>query len=476
MKKKKRTIVILLLLLIILCPASGHAQVEYDHVIDSDQRVPVPLTYKPVKVINYLGEEWGYLKAAEDLFMDARGIIYIADTGNNRILKMTREGEIITSITGPEDKPLKDPRGVFVDKDGDLYIADTGNDRVVHLDPYGDFVEEFTRPDSELLPPNVSFDPNKVFVNSTGYIYIIKGRQFMMVDANNNFRGYVGAEHVGFRLNEFLTRIFASREQKKKIVKRQPPPYSNFVIHDDGMIYAVSNSPVNQLKKINSVGKNIYPEGSYGEPDTYRYTHPFIPYFTDIAVDKKGIISILEGNLGMVYQYDQEGNNLAAFGGIGNIQGKFELPSSLIVDDEGYIYVLDKGRNDIQVFEPTRFIRNVHEAVDLYSRGRYDEALEMWELVLQTDANYTLAHKGKGKALFKEGKYRESMAEYKLADDKAGYSEAFDEYRHERFRGNFAWITGVVLLAVYALYSLFIRLSKMAKEEQRKDTVWHGEV
>ena len=51
MKKKKRTIVILLLLLIILCPASGHAQVEYDHVVDSDQRVPVPLTYKPVKVV-----------------------------------------------------------------------------------------------------------------------------------------------------------------------------------------------------------------------------------------------------------------------------------------------------------------------------------------------------------------------------------------------------------------------------------------
>ena len=215
-----------------------------DHVIDSDES-SCTLTYKPVKVINYLGEEWGYLKAAEDLFMDARGIIYIADTGNNRILKMTREGEIITSITGPEDKPLKDPRGVFVDKDGDLYIADTGNDRVVHLDPYGDFVEEFTRPDSELLPPNVSLILIR-FCNSTGCICIIKEGSRDMVSCNN-FRGYVGAEHVGFRLNEFLTRIFASG--RRKDYKKAAPPYSNFVIHDDGMT-ALFQQPVNQLKRL----------------------------------------------------------------------------------------------------------------------------------------------------------------------------------------------------------------------------------
>ncbi|HHY83481.1 MAG TPA: hypothetical protein GX505_12525 [Clostridiales bacterium] len=471
---KKALAAVIMLLFLFPQPALASKSQDYDYVLDKNVRVPIPRTYKADRVISYLGEEIGYMKGAEDLFIDRQGILYVADTGNNRVLKMTGSGEVLGVFTGPKEKPMKSPRGVYVDDDGDIYVADTENGRVLHLSPYGDFVEEFTRPESDLLHETVSFDPNKVFISSTGYLYVIRGRQFMMIDAYNRFRGYAGADQVGFSLNDLLVRIFASDEQKSRLQRREPPSYINFVIHEDGMIYAVSAGSSNQIKKLNSVGKNIYPSGQYGEVEEDAEAKE--PAFADIAVDRNGIISVLDWKLGKVYQYDQEGNLLTVFGGIGAVKGKFESPSSLVVDRDGNIYVLDRGRNNIQVFAPTKFIRDVHEAVMLYANGDYAEALVKWEEVLKTDANYTLAHRGIAKALYKDEEYLRAMEEYRIGDDQEGYSLAFEEYRHEFFRGSFGLLVLAFILLIYILYKVFMLMKKAAKKEQLKDTVWHGEV
>lgn len=77
----------------------------------------------------------------EAVAVDKNGIVYIADTGNNRIRRIDAEG-IITTIagngrdyfSGEEGNSLEvainGPKGVAVDPAGDVYIADTGNDRI----------------------------------------------------------------------------------------------------------------------------------------------------------------------------------------------------------------------------------------------------------------------------------------------------------------------------------------------------------
>ena len=65
--------------------------------------------------------------------------IHVADTGNNRIRKVTPEGAVSTiagdGTAGYADGPaaqsrFNGPIGVAVDKDGNVYVADTYNDRV----------------------------------------------------------------------------------------------------------------------------------------------------------------------------------------------------------------------------------------------------------------------------------------------------------------------------------------------------------
>ena len=73
--------------------------------------------------------------------VDASGNLYIADTGNNRIRKVSATG-IITTVAGngsagysgdggpATSAQLDGPEGVAVDGSGNLYIADTCNNRI----------------------------------------------------------------------------------------------------------------------------------------------------------------------------------------------------------------------------------------------------------------------------------------------------------------------------------------------------------
>ncbi|MEU9412359.1 hypothetical protein ACGF5O_44835, partial [Streptomyces sp. NPDC048291] len=88
------------------------------------------------------------LNAPRSVALDGAGNLYIADTDNHRVRKVTPNG-IITTVAGTGQAgfvsdggpavatKLNTPHGVAVDEEGNLYIGDTNNHRVRKVTPSG---------------------------------------------------------------------------------------------------------------------------------------------------------------------------------------------------------------------------------------------------------------------------------------------------------------------------------------------------
>jgi len=75
-----------------------------------------------------------------------RGVLYVADTGNHVIRKITLDGDVTTFAGSgrPDDRDdrgtaagFKQPAGLAIDEAGNLYVADTGNDKIRRITPDG---------------------------------------------------------------------------------------------------------------------------------------------------------------------------------------------------------------------------------------------------------------------------------------------------------------------------------------------------
>lgn len=111
------------------------------------------------------------LNSPESVAIDSTNNLYIADTGNNKIRKITPDGNISTVLDG-----LNNPEYVAVDKTGAVYVADTGNDRVVKIALSGN-----TSVLAQVLQPGA------VMVDANGNVWISELARVSRISASGVF-------------------------------------------------------------------------------------------------------------------------------------------------------------------------------------------------------------------------------------------------------------------------------------------------
>lgn len=438
---------------------------------EGDENTPVTADEEPAE-----GEEnetpviQEELKIPED-YVVIPGVDY-ATVKEGDIFTHTLDGRQISVIY----TEFKDPNGVYVDDDGDIYVCDTNNHRLLiyNKDYTTDrvFDEEHVQ-SPEKLGGAYTFLPEKVAVSDTGLIYILNQTSyqgFFTMNAEGEFLSYVGATKVTASVSDVFVQIFGTKSQKQAVANKQPPPATNLTI-EGNMIYASctlsSTSPdVKRIMKINVVGEDLFPAGEYAFSDySAQKGEQVTTDYVDIAVDKNDIVTVLDDQLGYIVQYNQAGDMVTAFGGMGNRKGEFMRPTSIAIHPEtGYIYVSDSSKGNIQVFSPTKFISKVHEASALYFDGQYEQALDIWMEVLAIDETYMHAHAGVGEAYFGYGRNVAAMDKFKYAFDYAGYDKAFSEYRMSAFRTYFTPVVISILCLIVLAYIGFIKLKHLADE------------
>lgn len=434
-----------------------------------DEVVPAPHAYLPKRLLTAADLDLDNFSQPSDLVIDAQQNIYIVDSGNNRIIHLDPEWNILRIIDhfiyNNEIDTLAKPRSIAVSKQQHLYIADTGNGRIVQLDQDGDLVQIFGSPEARyegVFPDDFLYRPIKVGINQYGHLFVLSEdffEGFITLDADGVFKGLVGAPKVTMTLADYIWRFITTQEQRLRQTLYLPTEYSSFTIDDKGFLYAtVTSDESHVIRRLNPAGTDSLKRFGFHEPigdvnyaDRWSSaTYTGKSSFQDIISLPYDAYSVADNIRGRVFTYDSNGNLLFVFGYRGSNTG--QMVKTIAIDRIGYdLVLLDGETGKIVIFEPTEYANLIWKALAHYDQGEHLLAEETWRSLLKLNANYDLAYTGIGRSLFLQEKYDEAMHYFKLGNNRDGYSKAYQEYREIKLQSNFALIMTIGLITVFIL-------------------------
>lgn len=503
MKTFRKILLAIVLILSVSMPISAYSNIPYETYTYSyeGETVASPHAFIPSGVITGHDLGVGEFNTPEDMCTDKNGNLYVADTGNARVLAISADHqsvrEIKTFVYGDVEYSLTKPTGIYVTESGDLYVADSTGINI-YIFSVSDLACKgiIGKPESGLLPKDFSYIPTKVAVDKAGRIYIVSaGNTYGVVALNDDgeFSTFIGAQKVTVSVVDKMWRKFMTKEQKKRTLNYVPTNYNNINIDEKGFLYVTStysniSAVINtirsrstdnryaMIKKLNSSGEDVLirtgafpPSGdveiavgsSGNETNTDIYYGP--SSIVDAAIWEDGIYSLADQKRGKIFTYDVNGNLLYAFGGTGNQPGLFRKLAAVDYDTNGNLLALDNSAGSITTFEPTQYGITVGKAIHLTANRKYDESVPVYREILLENSNFDLANIGIGTAMMREGNYKEAMRYFKLANDVTDYSESYSEYRREKL-GNFILLIPIVVVVLCWLISMFFKWVKKYNE------------
>ena len=482
----------ILCLVLLACLAFGNAFAadslpydcyNYDHW---NNILYTPAPYVPDGLVSgatlrFEGAPVGAFRNPQDLCVSPDGDVYIADTGNNRIVVLAQDLKTVRRIiTGFEAEgaaqTFSAPSGVAISEKHRLYIADSLNRRIVVLEPDGTFVKYVKNPQSEVLDEGYVFTPLRVSVDYADRVYVIAQNMFqgiMVFSEEGVFTGFFGTISVKISLWEKFWRKLATKEERGKQQLFIPTEFTGIDVDDEGFVYA-SNKDTDGLqavRRLNPKGEDVIRRGPHANLGGDRvfgsvgnYAGP--SQIVDVVYRGHGTYSLLDSRRGRIFTYDHEGNLLYIFGGIGSQAGTLLTPTA-IEQLGSRLLVLDSQQGNLTVFAQTEYGSLINRAVALRFDGDETQAVPLWQEVLRLDEINELANTGIGKAYLSAGDNENAMLYLRRGMNREYYSVAFKRWRNERLRNNISFIlSGVVAAAVLAV--LWVKAVRPAVRKKAK--------
>lgn len=479
-------IIVWLFLAAMICPFTAAAFNPYEsYSYDSrGNSVPSQAGYTAVRSVSGADLGAGSFDSPSDIFYDENGTFYIADTGNNRIVAVNGEFDGISGIydsfvlSDGNETRLNEPSGIFVSLERNMmYIADSGNERVLVCRPDGSVVMEIKKPDSVVYDSTKTFIPRRVIADKAGNIYVLIGSitsGAAMFSPNGEFMGFYGANRAEPTMEVIvrsIRNIFSSEEKRSWRTRTVPSGISGFDINGDFIFTctASSSQTIDRVKKLNAAGKNIFANKSAVFGDFAPSYGTSENQFIDVDISEDGFINCLDLTTGRFFQYDEECELIFIAGTKAGQLGGFSEVSA-IESADNRICVLDSAKNTVTIFEETSFGETVHSAVTLFNDGYYEEALEPWFDVIRRDGNYRRAYVGAASALLNKGDYKSAMEYARAGYSPDIYNKAFAIWRETFVREHF----GVIFMIFVIPAILYILRRKIYAHAVNMNTAAAG--
>jgi uncharacterized protein (TIGR03663 family) len=277
-----------------------------------------PRLLAAVAVWGQKGTGSGQFDEPRGLGVDASGNVYIADSKNNRVQKLSAEGAplLVWGKEGAEPGNFKDPCGIAVASDGSVYVADTWNHRIQKFDGDGHLVGAEWRAQTGFWGPRgiaVAPDGKTVYVTDTG------NKRVVSFDSTGKELASWG--HDGSKPGEFIEPV-------------------GITVDSTGQVL-VADTGNHRMQIFDSQGKFVREFQMFGWDEFY--SEPYLAMLgTDLVVTDSFNHRCARYTDG-VFGY--------AWGKSGTDKGDFNRPIGIATDAKGAVYVSDTMNHRIEKFE-----------------------------------------------------------------------------------------------------------------------------
>ena len=372
--------------------------------------------YLPGVTITTLG-----LDEPRDLHIAPGDIMYIADTGNARILIYDiSRGRVVGEI---RDSLFQAPAGVWFAPDSLLYVADPEAKLVIVFTPEGERVRTYERPNAAAFGDR-DFAPRKLAVDGAGNLFIIGEGLYdgvIQLSPEGRFLGYFTSNRINLSFTERLQDLLFTEEQKANLPGRSPVTFSNLYLDNRNILYTTTIGDSSAVKKHNAAGRAIV-SGLYSAEGAA----------VDLCISPQGAMIAVFAD-GETVVYTRDGELIALFGYSSqnmDVAGLFDTPSSVGMDSLGTLWYLDGTKAFLQSYEPTPYITSIFHALARFDRGDYSGSIAIWKDVLEVNQVFQAAHRSAGRSYLFQGNYRRALYHTRIAGDRHFYSQAFWEIRN----------------------------------------------
>lgn len=496
-------------------PTSAFAAYTYDCWGNTIQ---CPNPYSLVRKVDGVALGTGDFKNVEDLFAK-NNYVYLtvngSDEGDDALIRMDENLNLVNRWTEYSNKGKKTSfqklRGIFVTDEGLIYVAEEESRNIYAFAVKGegkaatlDLKKTIVRPKLEDSPVISSdfvehYIPNKLVVDRTDRIYVAAehvNEGIVTFNKEGKFDGFLAAGKVTVDpFTKFMKKYVYTDEQKRRIQTAAPVEYNNIDMDADGFPFVTLNPDEKQkttilseikakkgseqgalVRRLNMMGTDILKRDGYmppvGDADIVDVMvnkdagdYEGLSEIKDVSCGDCGTFALLDLNRKHIFVYNAEGYLLYAFGGPDVSAGGIKTPIALAQNGEN-IYVLDSDSRSIFMFKQTDFAKAVMSAIRLEKDGRYSEASECWDKVLDLDATYDLAYLGLGKTAYWKGDYEEASRLFKLCNNKTWYSKSWAELRKDVLAKWFMPIVLTIMGIIVLVFVLKIVKKRKAKKKE----------
>jgi len=313
--------------------------------------------------------------------VDSSGNVYVADSDNHRIRKITPAGVVSTFAgtgsaghadgTGTEAQ-FNYPTGVAVDSSGNVYVGDLDNHRIRKITPAGvvSTLAGSTEGFADGIGTEAQFQgPFGVAVDSSGNVYV--------TDANNHRIRKITPAGVVSTFAGTGTAGFA--DGTGNTAQFNTPP--GVAVDSEGNVY-VADSNNHRIRKITPAGvvSTFAGSGTEGFENGIGTEAQF--YFPPgVAVDSSGNVYVADFSNHCIRKITPAGvvSTLAGTGSEGHADGtattvQFEDPFGVAVDSFGNVYVTDSVNHLIRKITPAGVVSIFAGSTEGFANGTVNTA------------------------------------------------------------------------------------------------------